>query len=266
MDFSITISSSFLLSTSYYSTLSLLQDLRTPRVLIISTSSPETQPLKLEPTSTMSRHSRDRQAYYGDRHLPDPRMLNSRTVPTHPYYGNRYVPESQIPSRRTSTDPTGYISSTVNSDGWRGQRTFEELVPYKGDDRPDYLDSPTLPPMRSLYSAQGSPGPRTSLGDSNSGRSVQNTRHFSRPEERVSERHISTAHGYRITRNSEGRGSGNPGEGGKNPVRKKDSEIYTLTQAFAKEHLAQMHFTKVHSIHSNHPQNTNPTQNKNQKT
>ena len=171
----------------------------------------------------MSRHLQDPKPYYETINLPDPQTLNSRNVPMDSYHRDRYRPEHQMPTgRHFPTDPAGYNYSTANSSGWRGQRTFEELLPYEGEDRPDYIDSPTLPPMRNLHPAQGSRGSTTSLGDRDTGRSVQNTRHLSRTEERHSEYRAPTAHEPWNTRRSEGRGSGNSGEGGKNRARNKD--------------------------------------------
>ena len=183
MGLPITISASFLLSTS-----SLLQ-LRPPEGLISSTPSSDTQPLTLDPTSIMSRHTPDQQAYYRHRTLPEPHMTYS-VFPT---------------------DPAGYISSTTDSNGWREKREpFEELLPMRGEDRPQYLDSPTLAPIRNFRIAQDSRQSGTPPGYSDSERSIQTTPHIGRPEERPSDRPAATAHESRKSRRSEGGGSGNP--------------------------------------------------------
>ena len=226
MGFPITISASFLLSTS-----SLRQALQTLEVLITSTSSPETQLLTLDPTSIMSRDLKDPKAdYYGNKYLPDPQLLTSRTVPTDSYQGDRYLSEHQMPTGRIlPSDPAGYISSTANIDGWRGQRPFEVSLPYEGEDQSQYLDSLTLAPI------QGVRRQTTSMGDRNTGRSVQNTRNSRRPEERASERHAPTAHESQKTRRSEERSSGNPGEAAKNSARNRVSrDLFAETKAFHK--------------------------------
>lgn len=175
----------------------------------------------LGPTSVMSRHPEDQQGYYKDRYLPKPRTLNNRTTPTDLYYRDRYLPEHQDPTGRVfPSDPAGYNSRTANSNGWRAHRAFDNLKPYEGDDRPDYIDSPELRPMRSLHDPRGSRRQTTPLGDRNTERSVQNTRHPSRSEERAPERHASPVHASRETRRSEGRSFGDSGEGGKDPTTK----------------------------------------------
>ena len=151
------------------STSSLLQHLRYPKVLISLTSSPKAELLTLDPTSIMSRRIQDPKAFYGSKYLPDPQTLTTHTAPAY---------------------PPSYASSTANSDGWREQRPL-----------PQYFDSLTLPPI------QGSPQPTTALGYRDTGRSVQNTHPFNRPEERASERHAPTAYGFRETKRSEERAS-----------------------------------------------------------
>lgn len=196
MGLPIAISASFLLPTS-----SLLQGLRPPEVLISSTSSSDTQPLTWDPTSIMSRYPPDLQAYYGYRTLP----------------------ELHVPNSGVSTDPAGYISRATDINGWREKREpFEELLPIKGENRPQYLDSPTLAPMLNFHLAQSSQQPRTSPGDSDSERSIQTTSHLRRPEERPSERPAPTAHESRKERRSKARGAGNPGKGGERTVGDKD--------------------------------------------
>ena len=156
----------------------------------------------------MSRNLQDQKRRYEERRLPEPRMSSAHV-----------------------SDPAYYDSRTANNNGWHVQRPFDELQPYEGEDRPDYLESPTLRPMRSLHPPQGSRRPTTPLGDRNTERSVQNTRHFSRSEERASEHHAPRDHESRETRRSEasretrrsGRSSGNSGMGGKNPTTNKHS-------------------------------------------
>ncbi len=161
----------------------------------------------------MSRHPQDPRVYYGDRYLPEPRMPAIRPF---------------------STDPASYISSAGNIDGWRAHRTNELVLPHKDRDRPQ------IPPFRAVKSivegqhqlklkkidnfhpSQGSRRPETSPGDRDTERSVQNTPHFRRPEERASERHAPTAHDSRKTRRSEWRDSENSGTRGKSLARNKD--------------------------------------------
>ena len=137
----------------------------------------------------MSRHTPDQQTYYRHRTLPEPRM-----------------PYCVFP-----TDPAGYISSTMDSNGWREKREpFEELLPMRGEDRPQYLDSPTLAPIRNSRIAQGSRQPGIPLGYSDSERPIHTTPHIRRPEERLSEHPAPTAHESRKPRMSEGGGSATP--------------------------------------------------------
>ena len=136
----------------------------------------------------MSRYPSDQQAYYGHRTLPEPHMPNT------------FFP----------TDPAGYISSTTDSNGWREKREpFEELLPMKGEDRPQYLDSPTLAPIHNFRIAQGSRQPGTPPGYNDSECSIQTTPRVRRPEERPSERPAPRAHESPKSRRSEGGGSGN---------------------------------------------------------
>ena len=94
--------------------------------------------------------------------------------------------------------------------GWREKREpFEELLPIKSDKRPQYLDSPTLAPIRDFRIAQGSRQWGTLPGYGDSVRSTQTSSHFRRLEKTPSERPASTAHESRESRNSEGRGSAN---------------------------------------------------------
>ena len=136
----------------------------------------------------MSRHPPDQQTRYGHRFLPEP-----------------YVSNSRFP-----TDPVGYNSRTTAINGWREKREpFEELQPIKSDKRPQYLDSPTLAPIRDFRIAQGSRQPGTSPDYGDSGRLTQTSSHFRRLEMKPSERPASAAHESRNSRKSEGEGSAN---------------------------------------------------------
>ena len=135
----------------------------------------------------MSRHPPDQQTYYRHRTLPEP-----------------HAPNSVFP-----TDPAGYISSTPDSNGWREKRKpFEELLPMKGENRPQNLDSSTLAPIRNSRIAQGSRQLGTSRGNSDSERSIQTTPHFRRLEKKPSERPAPTAYESHKSTRSEGAGSG----------------------------------------------------------
>ena len=178
-----TISASFILSTS-----SLLQDLHPSEALISSRFPSDTQPLTLDPTSIMSRHPPDLPANYRYRTLPEP------------HWSNNGFP----------TDPARYISRNTENNGWREKREpFEELLPTRGEDRPQHLDSPTLAPIHNFRIAQGSRQPGTPPGYNDRERSIQTTPHVRRPEERSSERPAPRAHESPKSRRSEGGGSGN---------------------------------------------------------
>ena len=126
-------------------------------------------------------------------------------------YSYRTLPEPHEPNGGFSTDPAGYISRNTDSNGWREHRKpFEELLPIKGENRPQYLDSPMLAPIRNPHLAQGSLRRSTPLEDGNSERSTRTTPHFRGVEESPPEHHAPTSHESREPRRSEGGGSGNP--------------------------------------------------------
>ena len=125
------------------------------------------------------------------------------------YHRHRILPEPHVPKSVFSTDPAGYISSTPDSNGWREKRKpFEELLPIKGENRAQYLDSPTLAPIRNSRIAQGSQRPGTSRGYHDSERSIQTTPHLRRLEKRPSERPGPTAYESQKSSRSERGGSG----------------------------------------------------------
>lgn len=137
----------------------------------------------------MSRHPPDQQSYHRHRTLPQP----------------------HVPNRVFPTDPAGYISSTPDSYGWREKNEpFEELLPIKGENRAQYLDSPTLAPIRNSRIAQGSQQPGTSRGYNVSERSTQTTPHLRRLEKRPSERPAPAAHESQKSSRSDGGRSGPP--------------------------------------------------------
>ena len=198
MGLPITLSASFLFSYHHYSRA------RITEVLICSTSSLGTQPLALDSTSAMSRDLQNQQGYHGDRRLPKPQMSN----------GSVY-----------STDPARYDSGTANSDGWYGQCPLREPLPFEGKGQLEPARNYRyIPPNLQTTSPYGG----------NTGRSVQSTRHFSRSEERASERHGPTAHGAPKPRRSGGRGSEHSGERGKNPTSKKHSRNLFVDSSFHK--------------------------------
>ena len=167
----------------YSRTSSLLQDLHPSEALISSSFPSDTQPLTLDPTSIMSRHPPDLPANYRYRTLPEP------------HWSNNGFP----------TDPARYISRNTENNGWREKREpFEELLPMRGEDRPQHLDSPTLAPIHNFRIAQGSRKPGTPPGYNDSERSIQTTPHVRRPEERSSERPAPRAHECPKSRRSEG--------------------------------------------------------------
>lgn len=127
-----------------------------------------------------------------------------------PYYGHRTLPEPHMSNSVLPTDPAGYVSRNTENNGWREKREpFEELPPMRGEDRPQYLDSPTLAPIHNFRVAQGSRQPGTPPGYNDSERSIHSTPHVRRPEERPFERPAPTAHEAPKSRRSEGGGYGN---------------------------------------------------------
>ena len=157
----------------------------------------------------MSRNLQDQKRHYEERRLPEPRRPD--------YPGPRTNPACYS-SRTFRTDPAWYNSRTTNRDSWRGQLAFESSLPYE--------DNSQLEPVHNYLPDPNSLRSTTPPDDEIIERSVQNPRHFSRPEERASERHAPRPHASRGMRRSEGRSSENSGKGGKNSTTNKHSRDF----------------------------------------